>query len=158
VLLKSLSGDVEINGAESDGVISLSSVSGDVTANNLKTRGIEVSSVSGDTVLNGCMCDRAQINSVNGNVSYGGRLAKTGRYEMKTHSGDIALYYMGNPFDLTASTFSGDITFQPALPSTVKNTSSRYGPGKSLRGAVNGGGAYVELTTFSGDILVSKGQ
>lgn len=158
VLLKSLSGDVEINGAESDGVITLSSVSGDVTANNLKARGIEVSSVSGDTVLNGCLCDRAQVNSVNGNVQYGGRLAKTGRYEMKTHSGNIALHYMGGSFDLTASTFSGGITFEPALPATVKNTSSRYGPGKSMRGAVNGGGAYVELTTFSGDILVSKGQ
>ena len=157
VLMKTLSGDVEINGAESDGTISLSSVSGDVNANNLKARGVEVSSVSGDSVLNGCTCDRAQVNTISGSVQYSGRLVKTGRYEFKSHSGDITLQYLGSAFDLTANTFSGALTFQPALPASVKNTSSRYGPGKSMRGAVNGGGAYVELTTFSGDIIVTKG-
>jgi hypothetical protein len=156
--MKSVSGDVELNGVESDGTIVLSSVSGDVTATNLKARALEVSAVSGDTVLSQCQTDRAQVNTVNGDITYGGRLSKAGRYELKTHSGDINLYHQGSPFEVAASTFSGDIKFDQALPATVKMNNNRYGPGRSVRGAVGSGGAYVELTTFSGDIIVGKGQ
>jgi DUF4097 and DUF4098 domain-containing protein YvlB len=156
--MKSVSGDVDLNGVESDGTIVLSSVSGDVTATNLKARALEVSAVSGDTTLTQCQSERAQVNTVNGDISYSGRLAKAGRYELKTHSGDIMLYHQGSPFEVAASTFSGDIKFDQALPATVKSNTNHHGPGRSVRGTVGSGGAYVELTTFSGDIIVGKGQ
>ena len=156
--MKSVSGDVELNGVESDGTLVLSSVSGDVTATNLKARALEVSAVSGDTVLNQCQSERATVNTVNGDITYHGRLSKAGRYELKTHSGNITLSHQGSPFEVAASTFSGDIKFDQALPATVKMNTNRYGPGRSVRGAVGSGGAYVELTTFSGDIIVGKGQ
>ncbi len=60
-----------------------------MTATSLKARALEVSAVSGDTVLNQCQTDRAQVNTVNGDITYNGRLSKAGRYELKTHSGDI---------------------------------------------------------------------
>jgi hypothetical protein len=153
---KSVSGDVVLNGVESDGTVVLSAVSGDVTANSLKARAIEVSAVSGDTVLTQCQTERAQVSTVNGDISYSGRLSKSGRYELKTHSGDIVLHHQGSAFEVAASTFSGDIKFDPAA--TVKVNTNRHGPGRSLRGAIGGGGAYLELTTFSGDIIVGKGQ
>jgi gas vesicle protein len=156
--MKSVSGDVELNGVESDGTVVLSSVSGDVTATNLKARGLDVSAVSGDTTLNQCQTDRAQVNTVNGDITYSGRLSKAGRYELKTHSGNITLNHQGSPFEVAASTFSGDIKFDQPLPATVKANTNRYGPGRSVRGTVGNGGAYVELTTFSGDILVGKDQ
>jgi hypothetical protein len=151
---KSVSGDVILNNVESDGTLSLSAVSGDVTANNVKARAIEVSAVSGDAILAQCQADRAHVSTVNGDITYGGRLSKAGRYEMKTHSGDIMLHHEGSAFEVAASTFSGDIKFDPAA--TLKVNANRYGPGRSVRGAVGGGGAYLELTTFSGDIIVGK--
>jgi hypothetical protein len=155
---KSVSGDVDFNGVESDGTLSLASVSGDVVVNSLKARALDVSVVSGDATLNQVHSERASVNTVNGDITYNGRLAKAGRYELKTHSGDISLYHQGSPFEVAASTFSGDIKFDQALPATVKMNRNQYGPGRSVRGSVGGGGAYVELTTFSGDVIVSKGQ
>ena len=151
---KSVSGDVVLNNVESDGTLVLSAVSGDVTANSLKARALEVSAVSGDTVLSNCQTDRAQVNTVNGDITYSGRLSKAGRYELKTHSGDIVMNHQGSAFEVSASTFSGDIKFDPAA--TVKVNTNQYGPGRSVRGAIGGGGAYLELTTFSGDIMVGK--
>jgi len=153
---KSVSGDVVLNNIESDGTLVLSAVSGDVTATNLKARALEVSAVSGDTVLNQCLTDRAQVSTVNGDITYSGKLSKTGRYELKTHSGDIVLNHQGSSFEVSASTFSGDIKFDQPLPGNVKANTNQYGPGRSVRGAMGGGGAYLELTTFSGDILVGK--
>jgi flagellar motor protein MotB len=153
---KSVSGDVVLNNTESDGTLVLSAVSGDVTATNVKARAIEVSAVSGDTVLSQCNADRAQVSTVNGDITYSGWLSKAGRYELKTHSGDIVLHHQGSAFEVAASTFSGDIKFDQPLPGTVKANTNRYGPGRSVRGAVGGGGAYLELTTFSGDIIVGK--
>ena len=151
---KSVSGDVVLNNVESDGTLVLSAVSGDVTANGLKARALDVSAVSGDTVLSQCQADRAQVSTVNGDITYGGRFSKAGRYELKTHSGDIVLNHQGSPFEVAASTFSGDIKFDPAA--TLKVNTNQYGPGRSVRGAIGGGGAYLELTTFSGDITVGK--
>lgn len=151
---KSVSGDVVLTNVESDGTLVLSAVSGDVTANSLKARALEVSAVSGDTVLSQCQTDRAQVSTVNGDITYSGRLSKSGRYELKTHSGDIVLNHQGSNFEVAASTFSGDIKFNPAA--TVKVNTNQYGPGRSVRGAIGGGGAYLELTTFSGDITVGK--
>jgi hypothetical protein len=151
---KSVSGDVVLNNVESDGTLSLSAVSGDVTATGVKARAIDVSAVSGDAVLTQCLADRAQVSTVNGDITYGGRLSKAGRYELKTHSGDIFINHQGSAFEVAASTFSGDIKFDPAA--TLKVNSNQYGPGRSVRGAIGGGGAYLELTTFSGDIIVGK--
>ena len=103
---KSVSGDVILNNVESDGTLSLSAVSGDVTASNLKARAIEVSAVSGDAVLEQCLAERAQVSTVNGDITYSGKLSKAGRYELKTHSGDIILHHQGSAFEVAASTFS----------------------------------------------------
>ena len=153
---KSVSGDVVLNNVESDGTLVLSAVSGDVTATGVKARAVEVSAVSGDAVLTQCLADRAQVSTVNGDISYGGRLSKAGRYELKTHSGDIVINHQGSAFEVAASTFSGDIKFDQPLPGNVKANTNQYGPGRSVRGAMGGGGAYLELTTFSGDITVGK--
>ena len=75
-MLKSLSGDVVLTDGQSDMALTLSSVSGDITATNLKARSIDVNTVSGDTTIRQCACDRAQVHSVNGDIEFVGRLAK----------------------------------------------------------------------------------
>ena len=68
------------------------------------------------------------MSTVNGDITYSGQLSKAGRYELKTHSGDIMLNHQGSAFEVAASTFSGDIKFDQPLPATVKVNTNRYGP------------------------------
>ncbi len=60
--------------------------------------------------------ERVHVKSVSGDIILTGKLAKTGRYDLSTHSGDIQIIPEGNPgFDLEAATFSGDVSSDFAL-------------------------------------------
>ena len=155
-LLKSVSGDVSATSSGSEGEVSLGSVSGDITAQGFKSRSAEVGTVSGDVVLKGCTCGQARVSSVSGGITYTGRLEKQGRYEFKSHSGDIRLG-SSDGYDFEASTFSGSV--KPEVGVTMRSGEDGGGHmGKSVKGAVAGGGAYVEARTFSGSIYLTKGQ
>ena len=54
-------------------------------------------------------------------------------------------------FELEAESFSGSV--RTDLPITGSERGRR---GHSLRGTYNGGGAFLELATFSGSIAISK--
>jgi DUF4097 and DUF4098 domain-containing protein YvlB len=156
--LKSVSGDVQVSGIESDGDLSISNVSGDVHATSVRTRSAAVATVSGDVTLKACTCKEARLQSVSGGIEYSGKLAKGGRYELKSHSGDIILS-TSEGFELEAMTFSGDL--RSAAPLATRGSEPAggvRGPGKVFRGAVGGGGAFVEIKTFSGDIVLVKAQ
>jgi hypothetical protein len=94
---------------------------------------------------------------VSGDIAYGGRLEKQGRYAFKTHSGDLIIS-TGDGFEVDAATFSGSIKAQVPLVARpgMGDEGSRHGPGRSVKGTVSGGGAFVELRTFSGSILLNK--
>src|SRR5262249_5604375 len=62
--LKTMSGDVRVNGVESDGSLMLSALSGDVLIENLKARNVDANSISGSVTLKGCTCDRVHLESV----------------------------------------------------------------------------------------------
>lgn len=156
-LLKSVSGDVELTNSQSDSELTISTVSGNIRGGSIKARAIVVSTVSGDGQLRGCECGRAQLKSVSGSVEYAGPLAQGGRYEANVHSGDIRFLPSGPVgFELEANSFSGDIHTDGPLKVTSSNRNS-HGPGRSVRGTAGNGGAFVELTSFSGDIVVSSG-
>lgn len=158
--LKSVSGDVEATTIASDGEMALSSVSGDIVAKGLKGRSAQVGTVSGDVTLKMCVCGQASVQSVSGNMEYIGKLEKGGRYEFKTHSGDVSLVTAGEGFDLDASTFSGSL--RSDLPLVTRGGDANFergrGPGRWVKAVVGDGGAYVEIKTFSGDIVLSKSQ
>ena len=152
---KSVSGDVVLNNVESDGTLVLSSRQRRRDGHRpqgSRHRGQRRQRRHGPHPVPEPTARRC--STVNGDITYGGRLSKAGRYELKTHSGDIMLNHQGSSFEVAASTFSGDIKFDPAA--TLKVNTNQYGPGRSVRGAIGGGGAYLELTTFSGDIIVGK--
>ena len=78
---------------------------------------------------------------------------------MKTHSGDITFTPAGTGFELTASTFSGDDPLQSAAECLAQGQTGLHAPaadradhGRRRRRA------FVDLSTFSGDITVRKGQ
>jgi DUF4097 and DUF4098 domain-containing protein YvlB len=158
--LKSVSGDVSATSVSSDTELSLSSVSGEVVAKSLKGRSTSVGTVSGDVTLQGCTCGQASVQSVSGSISYTGRLEKAGRYEFKTHSGDVLLASGGDGFDLDASTFSGSLRSE--VPLITRGGDANFergrGPGRWVKAVSGNGGAYVEIKTFSGDIVLTKAQ
>jgi DUF4097 and DUF4098 domain-containing protein YvlB len=166
-LAKTMSGDVSISGVTADDPLVVQSMSGTVTLESVKARYLDVNSVSGDLVLKNVACERAELQTLSGSVEYSGQLQRNGRYEMKAHSGDIRLAVAGDTgFDLEANSFSGKIRSE--LP--IKNEAAQEGgeqdfPGgvrvnfpkrASFRGTYKDGSATVELTTFSGDIVITK--
>jgi DUF4097 and DUF4098 domain-containing protein YvlB len=156
--LKAVSGDIEVTDAEG-GELTAGTVSGDVVARNLRVKAIDLESVSGDLRFTDVEADRVNLRTINGDIEYKGRLARSGRYDMQSHSGDIRLTPTGNPgFDIDANTFSGDIRsdFQLRSGAQLASAGDRRGRNRSLRGAVGDASAILTLRSFNGDILVTR--
>jgi len=157
---KSISGDVTLSGISIDGDLSANTVSGSVTAKSVKAHALELGSVSGDIVVTDVTCDRLNAKSVSGGFEYTGTIAKGGVYDVNVHSGTVR-FVLANPsgFDLSASTFSGNI--RSDLPLTIGGDrdpgSRRRGPSnRSMRATFGDGSATLTLRTFSGDIVIAK--
>jgi DUF4097 and DUF4098 domain-containing protein YvlB len=159
---KSVSGNVLLTGAASDGDLSAGSVSGTVTARGVKARGLDVGSVSGDVIVTDVTCDRVGMKSVSGNVEYSGAITRGGRYDITSHSGNVRLI-LANPsgFELNANSFSGSI--QSDLPLTIGGDSDRRDRGNrrqrdnhTLHATYGDGSATLSVRSFSGNIVIAK--
>jgi len=149
---KSISGDVEIIETQTDGAIEVQSVSGGVTLRKVTARRIDIGSVSGAVAVQDITCDRVEAHSVSGGVEFGGALAKGGRYEFNSHSGDVRVVLAGSTgFELEASSFSGNI--RSDLPIKLQGDIGRR---HSLQGVFGDGSAVLSVTTFSGSVVISK--
>jgi DUF4097 and DUF4098 domain-containing protein YvlB len=160
-LVKTVSGDVEVTDAASDGEVTASTVSGNLTARGLKARAVDLSSVSGDVLLTNITTDRAILKTVSGGIEYSGPLTRNGRYEMTAHSGTIRLAVSETTgFDLEATTFNGDV--RSDFPLTLRaGPESGTGRGRramnrAIRGSFGDASAIVVLKSFSGDIVITK--
>ena len=163
-LLKSVSGSVEVDGVNARDALELNSVSGDITVRNAKARQITAESVSGEVTLRDVACERATVKSISGDVVYTGSLARGGRYEMTSHSGEIRLTLPSDVgFELNARTFSGNVRsdLPVAFKANDQNRGDRGGrhsgrTNQSLQGTFGDGSAMITLSSFSGDIVVAK--
>jgi putative adhesin len=160
-LAKAISGDVDLTDAGAEAELTASSVSGAVRATGLRARSLDVGTVSGDIALNNVTCDRLGVKSVSGDVEYSGALARNGRYDVNTHSGEVRLMLSGSTgFELNASTFSGSI--RSDFPVTIggnrdRDAGRRRGPNnRSISATFGDGSAALTLRTFSGDIVIGK--
>jgi DUF4097 and DUF4098 domain-containing protein YvlB len=155
--LKTYSGDVTIRNMTSD--VHLKSYSGDVVVRDGKPT-IDLESISGDVSIEQIDSERVKVNSISGDVIFRGKLAKTGRYELSTNSGDVQVITDGGAsFEVEARTFSGDVSSDFAMKLGVAPSS--FGPrgtrrSNDIRGTVSDGGALLSLHSFSGDILLTK--
>lgn len=162
--VKAVSGDVDISGIAVDTDLTASTTSGNIRAKGVKARGIDLGSISGDMTLSDVSCDRLGAKSVSGNLEYAGTLARSGRYEINSHSGTVRLLLAGTTgFELNANSFSGSI--RSDFPVTLGANSSasasangrrRIGPGQSTRAVFGDGSAALIVRTFSGDIVIAK--
>jgi Putative adhesin len=158
---KTVSGDVDLTGIASEGSLAASSVSGDVSARGLKASRLELSTVSGSVELHDVACDTAEIQSMSGDVQYIGAIGRQGRYELQSHSGNIIFAPgSGVGFDVEATSFSGEVRSELELKLRASDPDEtwqgRRNRKRSIRGTFGDGSAVVELTTFSGDIIIRK--
>ena len=144
-----ISGDLEIMDVSGD--VFLKSVSGSITATMIKGS-IQAESVSGDLELTEVSeAGVVRAKALSGEVVYRGSINKAGSYNLKSHSGNIDMSIPADSaFDFEAETFSGGITTDFEI-----KVSGKVSP-KELLGVVNGGGATVKLSSFSGDIRLKK--
>lgn len=155
---KSASGDVTILDTQVDGGIEASSVSGTVSARNVKARRLTLESISGNAVMEDVASERVEGSSISGNVLYSGALARGSRYELTSHSGEVRLAVAGSSgFQVEANSFSGSVRSELELTMRANDSPpERSGRRRSIRGVMGDGGANVEITTFSGNVLITK--
>jgi DUF4097 and DUF4098 domain-containing protein YvlB len=155
---KSVSGTVTVQSASNADTLSASSVSGNVSLRTVKARGIEATSVSGELDLVDVTCERVVARSTSGNTVFTGPLAKGGRYEVVSHSGDVTINTGDKTgFELTASTFSGDINSDvPLTLRTGGEATERRMRRQQLRGTFGDGSAVLILRSFSGNIKINR--
>ena len=152
---RSISGNVEIQGVDQDGTLEASSVSGDVRVRDVKVRRLDLSSTSGNVEVGPVTCETAELKSTSGNVDYTGTLQRGGRYEFRTHSGTVRVTISGDiGFELDASSFSGSIDSE--LPITIGGTTGGRSSRRSVRGTYGDGSASLEVSAFSGDVIIRK--
>ncbi len=147
--IKLVSGDLVLENITAD--VFINAVSGNITATRIKGS-LESETVSGDIRLTDLSGSRTvDVKTVSGNVTYIGVIEADGRYELKTHSGDVRMSIpAGSSFDFEAHTFSGDIDSDFEI--TVAGKISA----KEIRGTVGKGGATVVLKSFSGNVDLKK--
>jgi DUF4097 and DUF4098 domain-containing protein YvlB len=154
--VRSVSGDVTVETAGSDGGFSASSTSGNVHISGVKARAIDGDSVSGDVTLTDVTCERLVAKSVSGNITFGGPLARTGRYALQSHSGDVVVTVQNNVgVEVSANSFSGDISSDlPLVMRGFGRDEERHRHRQEVRGTFGDGSATLELTSFSGNVRI----
>lgn len=156
---KSMSGTIEIADVKTDGGIDAATMSGDVRLRRISARRVSGGSISGEVVIDNVEADTVGGHSVSGEITFSGTLARHGRYEFKTNSGDVRITLSGNTgFEVDANSFSGDL--RSDFPLTTHGTgdaSNRRGPRRShIQGTYGDGSAVIDITTFSGSIVIGK--
>jgi DUF4097 and DUF4098 domain-containing protein YvlB len=152
LLAKSVSGEVTIQSATSQKEPEIASVSGEVSVSQLRAEGVTVSNVSGGVIFTDTDCGSAVVESVSGGIRYGGNLARGGRYEFESHSGNVRLQIANEVgFELEAETFSG--TIKSDFPITGRTDRRRE---NEVHGVFGDGSALIRASTFSGNISINK--
>lgn len=151
---KSISGQVEITDTEIEGALDASSVSGNVVLRTVKARRLNGGSISGNVVIEDVDCERIEAQSISGDIRFSGPLARGGHYELSSHSGEVRLALGSDTgFELEATSFSGSVRSDFEI--TRSGGDTRLRP-RSLRGVYGDGSAVLNLTTFSGRIVITK--
>ena len=155
--LKCVTGDIEIIDAASEGPVMASTVSGNVLVRALKARAVQLSSVSGNIRVEDAQIERMMVKTVQGNLDYTGELARSGRYEFNSHSGDIRLILSGGTgFELLANTFSGTVRSDFTFNRGRGAEGAAVQGARTLRGAFGDASAMLALRAFSGNISLAR--
>ena len=152
VHVETLSGNIEVQRAT--GGVRVQAVSGDVTVRRASGP-VEVESVSGEIVLREITSKSVRAGTVSGEVEFEGPIAADGRYEMRSHSGDVRVMLPRGVNALVGvSTFSGEIDSDFEL---TLEPGERRPQHRQFQFRLGSGGARIDLESFSGDIYLDRG-
>jgi len=151
VEIKTVSGDLTVNGSNQKGLLTVTTVSGNATVSHVAGE-VNGSTVSGDFRLGLGAVDRSRLRTTSGDLSLAAFLAGDGRLDVETISGDVRID-LAKPLNVEfdVSSFSGDIRncFGPKAART-----DEYGPGKELRFTEGKSLARVRVKALSGDVSI----
>lgn len=144
VMLQRVSGSTTVEVLT--GSVSITEIEGD----------LEIDAIGGSSKVERGNLRRLVFESVGGSFDFSGELGATGPHSIETHSGNITLSLPANfAATLDLETFSGELrpTDFPlvTLPRTARGRES-----DRMRFTINGGGAPLSITTYSGDILLRR--
>ena len=144
---KSLSGDVVLDDLQGD--VDVNTASGDVDARGLTGR-LRSSTVSGELTLASGRCPTLEARAVSGDRTLDLTLDRSGRYDVGTVSGDVAVRVDADDPDLevSVSTMSGRID------STFPLHKERGPIGRRLWGRIGEGSADMRVKTLSGRVTL----
>lgn len=148
-----VSGDVDVDGNDTDGEWDLSSVSGDITAIDLGGD-VDAEVVSGDVEVAGGSFERVQLETVNGDIQFRGGLRTGGKLEAESVNGGVDILFSGDVsarFDIESFNGRIDNCFGPKPKRT-----DRYAPGWELSFSEGGGDGRVTVDTLNGSIEICK--
>jgi DUF4097 and DUF4098 domain-containing protein YvlB len=156
---RSMSGTVEIGDLRSETPLELRSMSGDIIVRESRVPRLELNTVSGTMVIDRVEAERIEAQSLSGDLEFAAPLARGGRYELGSHSGDVRITIVGDSgFELDANSFSGRIQSELELKErgTGVRNAGRGGRTRRLRGIHGDGAALLDITTFSGSVTITK--
>jgi hypothetical protein len=145
-----------------DGRIAASDVAGHLTARSLggdieivrPSGRVEANSITGNLIFREPTSKNLRGNTNSGHILYQGDFEPTGEYILSTYSGDIEVVVPPSAsFELSAKTVKGKVDNAFRLE-PKRRAPSPLGSASSLLGTHNTGAAMVELTSFSGHVLV----
>lgn len=144
-----VSGDLTLEDIGGD--LFMKTVSGDVRVTRIKGS-IKSTSVSGNIDFKDVSeAEEVTAKNVSGNITYVGTIKAGGRYELKTHSGNVQMDIPADSsFDLEADTFNGVIDSQFQI-----QVMGKISP-REIRGTVGKGGTLIKLSSFSGNVELNK--
>ena len=155
VTLETLSGSV--TATRVNGAIRLTAVSGEVEL--LTASGdVEVETVSGEITLTGVQSKYVRTETTSGDVEFDGSIDPAGRYEFRSHSGDVRVTIPPNAgAAVDVETFSGSINSDFRIILQPGERALGISSPKRFDFKVGDGSARISLESFSGDIRLVRG-
>ncbi len=168
--VRTTSGDIVLHGAS--GHIEISTTSGDIEASRLRGD-IEVDAVSGefdvtdvegtirvetvssDIVLRNIRVREATASTVSGEIMFDGAIARDGRYDFRSHSGNVTLRVpadAGARFEV--ETYSGELDSD--FPITLMPGDRSRSRPRRFEFSIGSGTSRIIAETFSGDIILER--
>ncbi len=144
--VESVSGDILLVGKKVE--VQAEAVSGDVEI-RIEEGNIDVETVSGDIAVVAAKLTGGDAQSVSGDLTFDVALAKGCRLDLEAHSGDVELTLPGEASaEIRLEAYSGSMSNHLGAQQTS-------GDGRRELDLVMGSGdGRVEITTFSGDIVL----
>ncbi len=154
---KSISGEVTIADSTIEGPVEAGSISGAVIVRGVQARRLSLSSISSGITVENSNVERIDAQTMSGDVEFQSGLTGNGRYELKSHSGDVRVTLTGNTgFELEADSWSGSVRADLSNFKSRGEAADGRNRRRTLRGTVGDGSAFLNITTFSGNVVVSR--